>query len=304
MIATLQQGVRAGDHAASGLGALTLGGLALVAGRYRDAARWLAEAEIHFERRDTFGALMIARAFQVGVAAATAADGVAEALQRCQEALQGHEPLPNQLPYLVRAQGWASAALGDRPGAQRLLLGTADRLERMPLQAAQLQYEAMRAGASPTAVERSMSALSGRCDARLMAAYADHISARAANDGAALSAVAEEFGRIGVLRYATEAAAAAAAAYLEAGRQDSARRAAARSRELFVDGQGGTLPVIDGLSGAAVELSPREAQLVELAKMGLSNPQIAERLVLSKRTVESHLYRAMQKLGVSDRRDL
>ncbi|MGO9753110.1 MAG: LuxR C-terminal-related transcriptional regulator [Solirubrobacteraceae bacterium] len=31
---------------------------------------------------------------------------------------------------------------------------------------------------------------------------------------------------------------------------------------------------------------------------------MAVRLVLSVRTVESHLYRAMQKLGVSDRREL
>jgi DNA-binding NarL/FixJ family response regulator len=51
-------------------------------------------------------------------------------------------------------------------------------------------------------------------------------------------------------------------------------------------------------------LSPREAELVELAKQGLSNLEIAEWLVLSKRTVESHLYRATQKLGVSDRREL
>jgi hypothetical protein len=33
MVAVVEQGVRAGDHAACGLGALTLGGLALVAGR-------------------------------------------------------------------------------------------------------------------------------------------------------------------------------------------------------------------------------------------------------------------------------
>jgi DNA-binding NarL/FixJ family response regulator len=88
------------------------------------------------------------------------------------------------------------------------------------------------------------------------------------------------------------------------GRQDSARRAAARSRELFARGQGGIAPVIDGLDGPAVELTAREAQLVDLARQGLTNPQIAEQLVLSVRTVESHLYRAMQKLGVSDRHEL
>jgi DNA-binding NarL/FixJ family response regulator len=64
------------------------------------------------------------------------------------------------------------------------------------------------------------------------------------------------------------------------------------------------MPPIEGLDGPAVELTAREARLVELARQGLSNPEIAERLVLSVRTVESHLYRAMQKLGVSDRREL
>ena len=54
---------------------------------------------------------------------------------------------------------------------------------------------------------------------------------------------------------------------------------------------------------AATGLTAREAQLVELASRGLTNAEIAERLVLSVRTVETHIYRAMQKLGISDRRD-
>jgi DNA-binding CsgD family transcriptional regulator len=304
MVAVLQQGVRAGDDAACGLGALTLGGLAVVAGRYRDAARWLAEAEVHFEHRDTFGALMITRAFQVGVACFTADPRIDEAMQRCDDALQGHHPLPNQLPYLARAQAWAAVARGDRVAAQRLLLDTAAELEYMPLPAAQLYYEALRAGAPAAGIARSISKLAELCNARLMAGYVAHSAARAAKDGPGLLAVAEEFERIGTRRYATEAAADAARVFLQAGRHDSARRAAARSRELFDDGQGGLQPVIDGLTGPAVELSPREAQLVELAKQGLTNQQIAESLVLSTRTVESHLYRAMQKLGVRDRRKL
>ncbi len=62
--------------------------------------------------------------------------------------------------------------------------------------------------------------------------------------------------------------------------------------------------MIDGLDEDAIGLTARETQLVELARQGLSNADIAERLVLLVRTVESHLYRAMQKLGVRDRRQL
>jgi DNA-binding CsgD family transcriptional regulator len=304
MTAVLQQGVRAGDDAAAGLGALALGALAYLAGRYRDATRLLAEAEVHFEHRDTFGALMITRAFQVGVACMTGDDEIDVAMSRCNDALQGHDPLPNQLPYLIRAQGWAAVGRHDRPRAQQLFLDAAARLEHMPLHAAQLSYEAMRAGAPAPTVARALSALLDRCDAPLASAYAQHALAAAAHDGARLLDAAGEFERIGALRYATEAAADAASAFVQAGRQDSARRAAARSRALFGHGQDGTLPPIDGVDREAVELTPREEQLVELASRGLSNAQIADQLVLSVRTVESHLYRAMQKLGVSHRREL
>ncbi|MBV8941443.1 MAG: helix-turn-helix transcriptional regulator, partial [Solirubrobacterales bacterium] len=63
-------------------------------------------------------------------------------------------------------------------------------------------------------------------------------------------------------------------------------------------------PPVEGLDQGAIELTAREAQLVQMAAQGLTNAQIAERLVLSVRTVESHLYRAMRKLGVNDRREL
>jgi DNA-binding CsgD family transcriptional regulator len=58
------------------------------------------------------------------------------------------------------------------------------------------------------------------------------------------------------------------------------------------------------LDGPAIALSRRDAQIARLAAQGLTNAEMAQRLVLSVRTVESHLYRAMQKLGVNDRREL
>lgn len=51
-------------------------------------------------------------------------------------------------------------------------------------------------------------------------------------------------------------------------------------------------------------LTARESEIVGLARDGLMNREIASRLFLSVRTVENHLYRAMQKLGVTDRRGL
>jgi len=205
---------------------------------------------------------------------------------------------------VVRAEAWAAHANGDPPRAQRLLLDAAAELSPSPVHAARLTYEAMRSGAPARRLVEPLEQLRGRCDARLVAQYAAHAAARAADDGHALLRVADEMESIGALRYATEAAAQAADAFARKGRDDSARRAAARSRDLHARGQGGLAPAMTELDGVALGLTAREAQLVQLASRGLSNAQIADRLVLSVRTVESHLYRAMQKLGVSDRREL
>jgi DNA-binding NarL/FixJ family response regulator len=65
------------------------------------------------------------------------------------------------------------------------------------------------------------------------------------------------------------------------------------------------LPVHEQPSDARIEsLTPRERELLVEVARGLSNAEIADQLVLSVRTVETHLYRAMHKLGVSDRREL
>jgi DNA-binding CsgD family transcriptional regulator len=51
-------------------------------------------------------------------------------------------------------------------------------------------------------------------------------------------------------------------------------------------------------------LSPKEREVVDLVALGLSNTDIAERLFVSKRTVESHLRRIFSKLDVSSRLEL
>jgi len=52
------------------------------------------------------------------------------------------------------------------------------------------------------------------------------------------------------------------------------------------------------------ELTPREREVVALVARGLSNPDIAEQLVISPATSKTHVSRAMLKLGVHDRAQL
>jgi DNA-binding CsgD family transcriptional regulator len=51
-------------------------------------------------------------------------------------------------------------------------------------------------------------------------------------------------------------------------------------------------------------LTGREREITMLFSRGLSARAVAERLVLSVRTVEGHIYRAMAKTGTSSRDEL
>jgi predicted ATPase/DNA-binding CsgD family transcriptional regulator len=51
-------------------------------------------------------------------------------------------------------------------------------------------------------------------------------------------------------------------------------------------------------------LSPTEREVVELVRAGMSNPEVAARLFMSRSTVKTHLSRVYQKLGVTNRTEL
>jgi DNA-binding NarL/FixJ family response regulator len=48
-------------------------------------------------------------------------------------------------------------------------------------------------------------------------------------------------------------------------------------------------------------LSAREVEVLSLVACGLTNPQIAERLLLSEKTVANHLTRMFKKIGCPNR---
>jgi non-specific serine/threonine protein kinase len=52
------------------------------------------------------------------------------------------------------------------------------------------------------------------------------------------------------------------------------------------------------------DLTPREFEVADLIALGLTNRQVAARLVISQRTAESHVEHIMTKLGLTSRTQL
>jgi DNA-binding CsgD family transcriptional regulator len=73
-------------------------------------------------------------------------------------------------------------------------------------------------------------------------------------------------------------------------------------RELLAAGETARKPT--AVAVAAAELTGQEAQIAQLAREGLSNPQIAARLFISARTVQYHLGKVFSKLDISSRSQL
>jgi len=87
-----------------------------------------------------------------------------------------------------------------------------------------------------------------------------------------------------------------------------AAEAAAEFRQLDLPGPlaaaDALLARIDSAVRAANPLSPRESEIASLIVLAMSNRQIAEQLVLSERTVETHVRSILAKLGYTTRPEI
>ena len=207
-------------------------------------------------------------------------------------------------PELPLGPAWALVAGGEIPAARSLLLDAAAEAEdagHVPA-AAWLLHDAARLGAEDEALPR-LARLAAAGDSRLVAARADHAAALVAGSPERLDACADRFEACGAMVVAAEAAAQAADAWRRRRDQRRATASDRRSQELAAECEGAHPPALARARGV-VPLTGREREIALLAAGGETSKVIAERLFLSVRTVDNHLGRIYDKLGVSSRADL
>jgi DNA-binding CsgD family transcriptional regulator len=136
--------------------------------------------------------------------------------------------------------------------------------------------------------------------AGLVARFADALRD---GDAAELNSLSEEFERSGDVIAAMDCAAHAALVSRHHGKRGSALNSSTRADALAAQCGGASTPALRQAS-APLPLTDREGEIVMLLGEGLSSREIAERLTLSVRTVESHIYRAMVKTGTTTRDEL
>jgi ATP/maltotriose-dependent transcriptional regulator MalT len=174
-------------------------------------------------------------------------------------------------------------------------------------QAISALHLAARVGHARFVVDRCAQ-LASSVSSAVLHARADHVIALANDDADALVEIGDRFAQFGMRSLAAEAAAQSCTAYHKTRRLHSARIAAVRCHRLLTSYnirlptwvKFGTAPV----HGSSLGLTVREHEIAGYAAIGLSNREIADRLTVSVRTVENHLQRTYNKLGISARSDL
>ena len=205
---------------------------------------------------------------------------------------------------VLQARAWTAAAAGDLPAARQQLEAAADLGEEIGdlIGAVSALHGLARLGHARQ-VSARLAALATQVDGDLVAARAAYASALAARDSEVLAKVAGDFEDLGTILYAAEACAEAAVLLRHAGEARRAAAAEQRAARLLARCEGAATPPVSHIT-ARVRLTQGELDTAMQAAAGRSNKQIAAEMQLSVRTVESHLQRAYEKLGISGRHEL
>jgi DNA-binding CsgD family transcriptional regulator len=161
--------------------------------------------------------------------------------------------------------------------------------------AMQALHEAVRLG--DTTAADAIARVAAGLDCVAGRAALAHGRALAAADADGLTMVAGELADLGMRCAAADAAAQAAKVFAARHERKGEVEAIARAAELA---GGASTPALDQVLNP-LPLTGRELEIAIMVSEGMTNKAIAERLSVSVRTVEGHIYRACMKLNVADR---
>jgi len=283
--------------------ALMIGRIALDRGRPQTAVRWFRESALVFGEIGQQGPRHWALA---GVALASSLTGHVD---EAGAVLAELDLTPSSMAVYrlegERARAWVQARRGELTEARERLAKEAAWAEDLATAlAARAWHDVARLGGGREPAE-ALERLTARTDSAFIAARAAHAKGLADDDGALLLEAAEALEHLGAHLLAAEAYRAGAEAQRRSGLRAAASAAERRADELLVDCEGARAgaPTLR-LATNVARLTRREQEVAGLAAQTLTNQEIADQLSVSVRTVENHLQRAYEKLGIAGRDDL
>jgi DNA-binding CsgD family transcriptional regulator len=227
-------------------------------------------------------------------------EAAAGALRRSEEAYGPQAAV--LLPDLELARAWERAAVGQTTAARRHAVCAARIAGQSGMYAIEMRAldTAVRFGDRSCAAR--LEELAGTLNTPLAEAIAIHARGLAHHDGDLLDTAAGRFAEMGALALAADAAAQAASEHARKGHRGKEVESSTRAYWL-ASRCGLRTPAVEA-AARPLPFSGREREIAMLVEAGLSNRQIADRLVVSVRTVEGHLYRIFAKLDIQSRDQL
>jgi DNA-binding CsgD family transcriptional regulator len=206
-------------------------------------------------------------------------------------------------PELSLAEAWVCTAEGATSQAISIAREAAAKECELgrPAYEVCLLETATRFGDHTTA--RRLNELAGQVQGPRAAAAAAHAAALSKGSGSGLVEASHQYQEFGDRLAAADAAAQAVVAYQNAGRRGAALTASAIAQRLADDCGGASTPALRA-AAMPLPITTRQREIIALAAQGLSNIQIADRLTMSVRSVQSHIFRASQRVGVNSREQL
>ena len=293
-VAESQQGIQP-----RGFAAIVGGFVALLGGRPSEGARLLREAESHWAQVSIRG---IARWAALGQVLCHAATGELDHARAAADRAAGYPSDGFRLYEAFAPLGATWICVADRD-----VRGAVDAAEEAIAVAlgqgavthlAIVAHDLARLGLHGQAAA-ACAALPGDLTS-LAALRRDSALALADADATVLEDLATQWQTAGSGLHAAELLTVASAAHRRGGRSKDHQRCDGLAGQLLVGCGPVATPLLSARSSDGV-LSRRETEIAELAASGLSNKEIAQRLIIGERTVESHLYRVFTKLGIGSR---